>query len=102
MDPTKRPSTVQVHDALLSRFRSLPASMEELPHADIVRTAPTPGARSEKSIFGVANGRIDELAEVNQLVISPSNPDHPSTLGTRGRGFAAEGEKFIRASVVVL
>ena len=74
----KRPSVIQVYDAL-SRFQS--QSVEGPPHAGDNRAAPTLDTRSEESIFGVAERRIDEIAEVPQPAISPSTPDRTSVLG---------------------
>ena len=41
-------------------------------------TVPTPGGRSENSIFGTAQKPIDEMAKVTQLIISPSHSDRNS------------------------
>jgi len=80
MDPTKRPSIVQVHDAL-SRFQPLPPPMEELPRADNPQTVPTPGWL-EEPIVGVAGRRTDKIVEVIQLVLSPSSSNRTSIIGT--------------------
>jgi len=76
-NPTKRPSTAQVYDAL-SRFQPLP-----------------------ESVFGVAEGRIDEIAEVTLLVIPLPNFNQIYILGVRTWKFRAGDEQHRRASDAV-
>jgi len=86
-DPTKRPSAVQVYDAL-SQFRP---SKEVLPHADNHCAIPMLGAYSEEPNLEAAQRCIDEIAEVTQLVTSSSGPDHVFVLGTRAWESKARG-----------
>lgn len=79
MDPSKRPTTVQIRDAL-SQFQPFPPSVEEPPHSDDYRTVQTPGVHSLGSIFGVAREPIDEIAQVTQLLVSLSGSDRTSVL----------------------
>jgi len=55
----------------------------------------------EKSIFTVSERSIDEMAEVTQPVLSPSDSDHTPTLGACGYGRNFRGENLDRSFKVV-
>lgn len=63
-------------------------------HADDHRAAPTLYVRTENLTFEEAERRIDEIAKVVQLAISPSGSDQISVLGARARKFKAGGEGY--------
>ena len=65
--------------------RPLPPSMGGLPHTNNRRTVPTPGAPPIDPIIRAARRRIDELAEVTQLVTSPSGFGHTFVLAACAR-----------------
>jgi len=99
-DPTKRPSTAQVH-GILSRFRPLPPPMEELPRSDNQLTVPIPGARSENSISRAAQSYIDRITEVTQLVASSPSSYLIPVIETSARESKTGGERYHRTSSVV-
>lgn len=70
-------------------------------HADDSCTVPTSDDRPKESDFEVAAQRIDEIAEVTQVVIPPFYSDHTSASGARSQGSEVEGEEYPRASEVV-
>lgn len=70
-------------------------------HADDNRNAPMSYVRSENLTFAEAERRIDEIAKVIQLAISPPGPEHATTPGTRTWECKVEGEGHHRTSKVV-
>lgn len=48
-----------------------------------------------------AQGRINEIAEVTQPAISPSDSDHTTVPGPNAWGLKIEGEKYNRTSEAV-
>jgi len=70
-------------------------------HTDTHRPVPTFDVRSKEFDFEVAARRIDEIAKVIKMVISPSSSNHTSVLGAHLQESKVEGEKHHRTSEVV-
>ena len=67
------------------------------PHLVSPARAPT---MTENLGFEAAGKRIDEIAEVTQLILSPLGSDHASVLGAREES-NLEGKTYNRTSEVV-